>query len=396
MIASFAVGSRFEQPGEEGLAHFIEHLLFKGTKRWPDARALSEAVEGVGADFNAATGFERTSYLIQAGRNEAEASLEVLKDMVTAPRFDPDDIERERGVVIEEINDYADRIGAVVASEARKLLWPSSALGKPILGNEQSISSMSKETITGFFTGAYQPERMLIGLGGAVDDQLADKASALFSFPGRSGWREIDQPKEGSERLVVVPREEANQTQLCFLLPVTDYVSGDHKRALTCDILGMLLGGAMSSRLFQTVREQHSLAYSIHAYYRQHRNAGFIAIDAGVDSSRAPQAVALIVDELKRLASDGVPEEELQRIVRFNNGYELRESELPFSRMMSIWDNLLDWGRPIDIDERIEVYNSIASDDLEELTQIVFTPDALRLAVAGRISEPINEQLLRL
>jgi predicted Zn-dependent peptidase len=382
-----SVGSRNERAGEEGVAHFIEHLLFKGTKRWPSARSLAEAVEGVGAEFNAATSYDKTLYYIRCGKEEAAYAIEVLLEMVLNPLFDPIELERERSVIIEEINGYADEMDEVAHESARNLLWPDHPMGKPILGSENSISSVPLETIISFHQRGYNASHMTLALGGAIDEDIMQFAEQKLMTIETNQTELITTlpPEEGTKRVVLLKREEAYQTQLAFTLPATSQITGNQELSFVCDLLIAILGGGMSSRLFQSVRENKGLAYSIYSHYSAYASSSVINIEAGVDRDRAEEAIKTILDEIDILASQGISQEELDRVRRFVKGEKMRGYESQLSRLFGLHQSVLVWGKMIDIEDYLEGYDRVSAEQINDLAKKLLQRSEVRLAVVGNI-----------
>lgn len=304
-------GSTDEDPSDSGASHFLEHLLFKGTPS-RSARQIAETVDAVGGDINAFTAKEYTAFYARALADDAELGLEILSDIVWSPSFRPDEVEAERLVILEEILMHADEPADLVHDVFADALFPDHPLGREVLGSEATVTALSRERIADFHGHHYRPANLIFAAAGnvshqqVVDGVVAGLAAAEGGRPGgrRPGRHAPDQPPRPQVR---VPR---STEQAHIIVGVRGPDRTDERRhALT--VLDHVVGGGMSSRLFQAIREERGLAYSVYSYRQAYEHAGAFAVYAGTSPAQAPQVLDLIHAELDRVADEGITDAEL-------------------------------------------------------------------------------------
>ena len=309
-MVMYAVGSRYEDAATGGISHFAEHLFFKGTERRPTARHIATEIDGIGAEFNAFTGKEYTGYYVKCAKEHVPIAIDVLGDMLLHSLFDPEEIEREKGVIVEEMNMYIDTPTSYLPSVYDKLCYGDTALGRDIIGTPETVRAATRETFTNHLGRWYVPSRTVIGLGGAVTDEARSALEGLFGSlpaaesPDPEPWTPQPHPR------VHIHHKESDSFHI--------RIGGDglpllHPDRYVASVLAAVLGGGMSSRLFTEVRERRGLAYYIGAQHGQYVEAGSLFSQAGVDLKRADEAVTTIVAELRRIATERVPDEELTK-----------------------------------------------------------------------------------
>ena len=301
----YAAGSRYETPESKGIAHFAEHMFFKGTERRPSARAISTEIDAIGGEFNAFTGKELTGYYVKCGSDTRDVALDVLTDMLLNSRFDPEEIDREKGVILEEMNVYLDTPQRYVGSVYDRLLYDDQPLGWDILGTRETIEGTTRDTFTSYLERWYWPERIVVGVGGRVGEGLVERLEELLG--------DIEPRETGTRADVVLPPDTSPvalhtkaSEQAHLLLGVRGYELG-HPDRYALQLLAVVLGGGMSSRLFTEVRERRGLAYYVHAANSAYTDAGTFYTGAGVDVSRIDEAIETIVGELRKVSAEPVP-----------------------------------------------------------------------------------------
>ena len=388
-------GSRYETEQEAGISHFIEHLLFKGTERRPTAAEICTVVEGVGGVLNGGTDKELTIYWSKVARPHFASALDVLADMLIHSRFDPVEVEKERQVIIEEINLSLDSPPQRVAMLIDELLWPEHPLGRDIAGSRESVSAITREMILEYLAGHYRPDNVVLAIAGDIEHaeavEMAGRATA--------GWKKHRaepgyQPhREGTSRRLLVEKRDTEQTQLCLALPGLEV---NHPQRFQLDLLNVILGEGMSSRLFTEIRDKLGLAYSIQSYAEHFLDTGSIYIQAGVDEKNLAVAVRAILEELARL-KELTPEEELAKAKELTKGRLLLRME--DSRSVAGWLGAQETltGRIREVDDVIDIINAITADELQKLAQELLVGKGLRLAVVGPVkAEDSLEDLLKL
>jgi predicted Zn-dependent peptidase len=374
-------GSRSETDGEVGVAHFLEHLTFKGTAAFPSTRALSEAIEGVGGSFNAATDRESTVYWARVPRREAPAAVSVLGELVCRPRLDDAEIDRERDVIVEEIRGYLDdpvEYGQILFQAAMFGVGP---LGREICGDEAAIRALPADRIRAFWAQRYRPAHAVVALAGdlAHDEAVALVGEAFGTGDGLVPGHAPAPALPAGER-VRLGRRATSQAQLSIGLPA---LRRDHPDAWTLAVLNAVLGDGMSSRLFLRLVDHDALAYDVSSGLVEYADAGAIEIGAGVDPERLPAALDAILAELVRLRDERLAEDELARARAYlSGGLELRMEE---TRHLASWIGGQEalHERVLTLDEALTAVAAVTADDVARLAGALIRDEALRLAVVG-------------
>jgi len=387
------VGSRYEAKQQSGISHFIEHLLFKGTQKRATARQISEAIEGAGGILNGGTNKELTVYWCKVSAPHFPLALEVLSDMLLHSRFDPVDIDRERQVIIEEISASRDSPPQRVDMLIDELLWPNHPLGRDVAGNKESVAAISRDTMLNYLASQYQPKNTVIAIAGNVRHQkiVTAVSQALGDWTNqrpRSGYSAF---KQQPARRLCVETKDTEQAHLCLALPGLPLL---HPKRFTLDLLNVILGQGMSSRLFAEIRDKLGLAYSIHSYVEHFLDSGSVTVYAGVEPKNLPVAIKAIIEQLSQL-KELVPESELSKAKELSKGRLLLGME--DSRNVAGWiggQEILT-GRILSVDEVVSIIDAITADQLEQIARELLIGSQLRLAVVGPVAddEPLEELL---
>ena len=383
-------GSRYETEAQAGISHFIEHLCFKGTSKRPTAREISTAIEGVGGILNGGTDKELSVYWCKMTQPYFQTALDVLVDMLLNSRFDPADIEKERQVIIEEINMSYDSPAQRVAMLIDELLWPEHPLGRDIAGSKESVGLITRDMLLGYLAGQYQPSNTVVTVAGNIQhqemvtavSQILGKWTTQPPHPGYLAYQE--QPVQ---RLRVETRD-TEQAQLCLALPGLPLL---HPKRFSLDLLNVILGGGMSSRLFTQIRDKLGLVYSINSYVDHLLDTGSIIVSAGVETKNLPVAIEAILKELSQLR-EVIPESELNKAKEFSKGHLLLRME--DSRNVAGWlggQEILT-GRILSVDEVVSIIDAITAEELQQIAQELLVGTQLRLAVVGPVKtdEPLE------
>jgi predicted Zn-dependent peptidase len=395
-IAAYVLaGSRGETPEQSGVAHFMEHLTFKGTQRYPGTRAISEAVEGVGGSFNAATDRESTVYWVRVPRRVADRAMEVVGELIVRPRLDPADIEGERTVIIEEIRSYLDDPAEYSQILFQQAMFGDGPMGREICGDEAGIRALSPDVIHDFWAAAYRPATTVVAVSGDLDHAetvgLADRA-----FGRGSGVVPSFEPAPAlpAGQRFVLARRQTTQAQLVLGVPA---LRRDHPDAWALAVLNTVLGDGMSSRLFLSVREEQGLAYDVSSGVVDYSDSGAMTVSAGVDPDRLAPTLAAILVEFARLRDQLVGDEELAKAKAFlSGGLELRMEE---TRHLASWvggqEALHD--RVLTLEEALDEVEGVTAAHIQRVAGALFRDEALRLVVVapGRAGRSL-ERALRL
>ena len=378
----FKCGSRYEQDRVAGVSHFIEHMLFKGTQNYPTARLISEAIEGVGGVFNGSTGKEITSYTARVPSEELEAVMTVLADMIRYSLFDPAEIEKERSVIIEELSATRDDPQEWVNLLVDEAMWPALPLGRDDAGTIESVTAIQRQDMLAYLETHYSPNALVISVAGNVDhQQVTQFVQRLF---GDWEQRVVSSYAESLPPRGVTPlrliQKDTEQTNVCLATLGTAYASPDYYPLL---LINALLGDGMSSRLFQSIREEQGLAYDIGSYINSYAETGSLVVSAGVDPLQTEGVIRAIIAELKRLCEVAVPADELRRTKAYVRGGVLLglEGTQQVASWLGSQECLHDSVR--DIDEVVALVEAVTAQDILRVAQTCFAPEWRRLAIIG-------------
>ena len=381
-IAAYVLaGSRLETPAEAGVAHFMEHITFKGTTAYPSTRAISEAIEGVGGSFNAATDRESTVYWVRVPRREAGRAMDVLGELIIRPVLDAAEIEGERSVIIEEIRSYQDDPAEVAQTLFQGALYGDGPLGREICGDEAGIRALPETTIRDFWHATYRPTNTVVAVAGDVEHaEAVGLAAAAFGTGNGAVPGYAPAPTLPAGDRVRFGKRPTVQAQLVVGLPA---LHRDHPDSWALSVLNAVLGDGMSSRLFLSVREERGLAYDISSGVVDYADAGSLEVSAGVDPASLPEALTAILAELDRLRQEPVPADELEKAKRYlEGGLELRMDE---TRHVTSWiggqEALHD--RVLTLEEALDAIEAVRADDVLRVARDIVVDGGLRMSAVA-------------
>ncbi|HXG75617.1 MAG TPA: pitrilysin family protein [Gaiellaceae bacterium] len=383
---AYAAGSRYETPDAKGIAHFAEHMFFKGTERRPTARSIAAEIDAIGGEFNAFTGKEMTGYYVKCGTDTRDVALDVLTDMLLHSRFDPDEIEKEKGVILEEMNVYLDTPQRYVGSVYDRLLFDDQPLGWDILGTPETVQAASRETFLSYLDAWYQPERLVVGVAGRLGEGLHERLAELLGGlePRPTGApAPVAIPPDGSP--VLLHSKASEQAHL--VLGVRGYPLG-HPDRYPLQILTVILGGGMSSRLFTEVRERRGLAYYVHAGSAAYTDAGTLYSSAGVDVDRVDDAIATILRELRKVADEPVPADELEKARGYAKGRFVLRLESPQGTIQYGLRRELLEGEVEEPDDVLRQLDAVRREDVQRVARDLLEDKRFYLALAGPFDDP--------
>jgi len=372
-------GSRHESDAESGIAHFVEHMLFKGTDR-RSARDLAQAIDSVGGQVDAFTSKEYAGYYIKVLDEHVPVALDLLSDMLLNPALAPDDVVREQGVILEEIKMVEDAPDDLVHEMFVQKFWTRHPLGRPILGTPETVSGFTSAQLRDYFRRTYVAPNLVIAAAGHLDhDRLRDDVARAFApLSSVASDDAVTAPlmTPGVEQRI----KDIEQSHVC--LGTTAYGEG-HVDRHAVFVLNTILGGSMSSRLFQHIREERGLAYSVFSNLSAYTDAGMLTVYAGCAADKVDEVVSLALDELHGLRSLGVPAEELRRAKDHLKGSVMLSLENTSSRMSHLARQEMVFGRHISFDEMLANIEAVSADDVLRVAQDLFRDDGMVASVVG-------------
>lgn len=372
-------GTRDESEENRGISHFIEHMLFKGTKK-RSAKELAETLEAVGGQLNAFTTKEYTCYYAKILDEDFELAVDVLSDMYFNSRFEPKEIEKEKKVVIEEIKMYEDSPDELIHDVFTQTIWQDHPLGQPILGTCESIEGMSRDKVLDFLERNYTPQNLVVAVAGKINHRRAcDRLGSVFGAFGGSGKRVVD----SKPKVYPVSKhisKETEQTQIVMGVPG---LAQDDPSIYPLHVLNNVLGGGLSSRLFQEIREERGMAYSVYSYHSTFVDSGLFAIYAGTSPANSQEVIDCILAELAKLKSEGITGQELERTKAQIKGSLYLSLESVSSRMSRLGKTELCFDRIISLDEVVDKINQVKVQDVKELAERMLDPKYLTLTTIG-------------
>jgi predicted Zn-dependent peptidase len=390
-----AAGSRYETPETSGIAHFAEHMFFKGTERRPTAQQIGLELDGIGAEFNAFTGKEYTGYYVKCSAEHRQHSFDVLVDMLRHSKFDAEEIEREKGVIIEEMNMYFDTPRDYISGVYHQLVYGDSPLGWDIIGRKETVRGATRETFLDYIDKWYRAPRMVVGVAGNFPESTRDELEALLSEVegGDPGEPPPSGPAvDGSGPHVKVHSKESDQAHVSMGVPSYPL---DHPDRYALQIVGTVLGTGMSSRLFTEVRERRGLAYYVFATNHSYTDTGTLYSQAGVDINRIDEAVETIARELRKIAVEPVPDDELEKAKNVAKGRFVLQTESPHGMIMFGLRREVLEGRAPEPEEVLAGIDAVTVEDVQRVAKDVIGDKGLSLALIGPFDDAERfEQLL--
>jgi predicted Zn-dependent peptidase len=388
-------GSRYENDKQAGISHFIEHLCFKGTPTRPTANDIATAIEGTGGMLNASTDKELTVYWTKVATPHFHLALDVLVDMLLNSTFDPAEIERERQVIIEEIHMTKDIPAQQVNLLIDELLWPGHPLGRDIAGSEESMGAITREMVLSYLQEQYLPGNTVVAIAGNIqhDDAVEAVSKVTGEWSNQQVHPEFLRYEEQPNPRLKIERKDTEQAHLSLALPGIHLL---HPQRFVLNLLNVILGEGMSSRLFTEIRDKLGLAYSIHSYVDYLLDSGSIAIQAGVEPENLPVTIKAILDQLDKLKKE-VPEPELIKAKEFAKGSLLMRLENTRSVAGWMGGQEVMTGRILTVEEVLSIIDAVTIDELKQAAQEFFIGEKLRLAVVGPTGDEVRlEELLKL
>ncbi|MHB8507775.1 MAG: M16 family metallopeptidase [Candidatus Dormibacteria bacterium] len=390
----FRVGSRYEAPQLAGMSHFLEHMVFKGSARYPTAKAVAEAIEGVGGELNAATDKELTMFYAKVPGDKLPLALDVLVDILQTPRLDDEEFQREREVIIEELRMYVDSPGDHVHTVFEELLWEGHPLGTDIAGTETSLAGLSPASMRGFLERYYRAPSLVVSVAGnvahgAVAELLAPRLAAWAGAGSDEYPASSPPPAAPGLRLLKKDTEQAH------IVMGTRCISYDHPDRFILDLVNTVLGEGMSSRLFLEVREKRGLCYDIHSWASKLADTGSAGVYVGCEPKRALEAVKAVREELQKICDEPVGEAELTKAREYYKGRLLLHLEGTSSMATWLAGQELLTGSIMEVSEIVDEVDRITAADITRVARATYSEQALQMAAIGpfKAEEPLLELL---
>lgn len=388
-------GSKNENKNNNGISHFIEHMLFKGTRK-RDAKKIAETIDSIGGVLNAFTGKETTIYYAKVLNNHIKIAIDILSDMITNSIFKEEDIEKEKSVILEELYMYLDSPEDLGVELLNKMMFERTSLEHSIIGTEESIKGINRAKILNYFTENYQPENMVISIAGNIDERECIKLLKDYFGPFNSKSLEINKKNESKNIYKFTNKldyinKDTEQINLCIGmegLPITS----PKMEALM--ILNNIFGGSMSSRLFQKIREDLGLAYSIETFPSSYKDTGILTLFLGLHPSQILKSIKAIDDEIKNIKENLISREELEKSKEQLKGNYVLGMENTFNRMYEIGKSLLIFNRVFTQEEILNKIDSVDMEDIKEVINIIFNREKFNIAYVGKV-ENINDDRIK-
>ncbi len=376
-------GSRYEKPEESGLSHFIEHLVFKGTKR-RDARQIAQALESLGGSLNAFTSREHTCYIARVLDEHLPQAVDVLADIVCHATFTPTNMNRERLVICEEIKESLDSPADYIHDIFARAFWGEHPLGQPIMGFQETVMSIPRRTLRAFIDRHYRARSVVIAASGSIShDRLVKLVRDHFSFDAGASEPPLPANRINADRVVIKP-DDNSQTQFCLGFPGLAYRD---LRKMGMMVMTSYLGGGMSSVLFQKIREQRGLAYSVYSFHDFFQDFGVFGVYLGTDRSHLEQAYDVIMTECRRLKRRKMSASDLHQVKAQIKGNLTLGMESTVNRMNRLGRMEMMIGQYVPLEATMEAVDKVTAAEIAELANLVFDDDRITLAVLGPVEE---------
>lgn len=374
------VGSRHEALSMSGASHFIEHMLFKGTDK-RSAREIAESFEGIGGQINAFTSKEHTCVYARTLDEHLDTAMDIMFDMVFYSRFAEKDFETEKGVIVEEINMYEDTPDDLIHDVFGQQLWQGHSMGRPILGTLESVSGFERDAIYNYYRSTYRPSNMIIAIAGNVDaTRIKNKVENYLNRESREVVELPYNEVTSYTPFIKLVEKDTEQVQICLGVPGISYRD---KRRYTQNIMNSILGGGVSSRLFQAIREELGLAYSVYSYPSNYSDTGAYVIHIGTGPGKIQQFFEVLKGELDVFLKQGVSQEEVLRTRQLIKSSMLMGMESVMNRMNRLGKSILMYNEVIPVDQVLEQINAVSSERVNGFADEVLDFPRFSLAAIG-------------
>jgi predicted Zn-dependent peptidase len=376
-------GSRHELPEVNGISHFVEHMVFKGT-RSRTAQRIAREVDAIGGNLDAFTGKETICFNLKVLDEHVPTALEILSDLVLNPVFHEEDIHRERGVILEEIKMDEDNPDYLVHEIFTQNFWKDHPLGKPILGTKETVRSFEQQNLFDYYSRCFSGHNMVFSAAGNLEhDAFVELVSSRFAHLSPAGDQLPETLPRAAAKITLRNKKSLEQVQLCLGVPSPALA---HELRYVTLVLNTVFGGGMSSRLFQTVREERGLAYSIFSDLNPYRDTGSLCVYAGTSSDRCLQVIDLIMSEIRRLKSELLPDEELRRAKDQLKGNIILGLESSMSRMSNLARQEMYFEHFFGVEEIMDKVETVSGEQVMEMANFLFDPEKVAVTLLGRLN----------
>lgn len=395
ILVIIKTGSKNENEKNRGISHFLEHIFFKGTKKRPNTLDISKELDSVGGLFNAFTGKEQTGFYIKVDNNHCELALDVISDILLNSNFSAEEIEKEKGTIIEELNMYLDSPASHIPDLFENLIYNEQPLGYDEIGNKKTIMSVQRKDFVSYYKKHYFGENTVITVTGNFEEKnIRNKIKKYFKDLkiGKISKEKITTDRQ-SKPEILLQYKKTDQTHLSLGVRGYDI---NHKDRYILTVLSTILGGNMSSRLFISVRERNGLAYYIHSYLNSYKNVGYFTSQAGVNNGKCLDAIKIILNEYKKISEEIVSEEEIKRAKNYLRGKMMISLESSDSVASFIANQEINNGKILTPEEKFAKIDTVTAQDIQRVAQDIFTNNKLNLALIGPFkNKKIFEKILK-
>ena len=379
------VGSCMENSSDNGFSHFIEHMMFKGTEKRTSFE-ISDSIDRIGGQFNAFTSKDMTCYYTKVAANYAEQSVEILSDMILNSKFDPEELERERKVILEEITMGEDTPDDVCHDLIAQALYPNGSLGQTIIGEKQRISSATRQELIDFKDKYYTADNIVVSFAGNIKHEDACGYVEKYLLPFvKTGQKKEKLQKQTCESRFLTKNKDIEQTHICLAFEALPY---DHEKVPAFAVAAAVFGSGMSSRLFQKIREENGMAYTVYAYPSYYVNNGYLEIYAGTNPKNVSEVLRLIKEEIKKIVSEGITDDEFLRGKEQLKGGTLLSQENSTVVMSNIGKSYLLLDKKYSVEEKIADIDKVTKQQAEEALAEILNIENAALAIVSKEIQP--------
>ncbi len=386
IVLGIGAGSRYEVQKHQGISHLIEHMLFKGTNKRKSTLEISQVIEGIGGEINASTSKETTYLYAKVPQEQFKIAFDVLADIILNSLMREEDLHKEKNIIIGEIKKYQDIPEELVEILLDKIMWKNHPLGKSILGDEKSVTNIQREDLLSYINTFYRPNNLVISVAGNIKiEEVILQVDKYFKMIEKGEVKNYLAAKDNQKNTQIgIKFKKSNQAHLSFGFPGISRLDPDK---YSVDLLDIILGSGLSSRLFQKIRVRKSLAYDIHSFIQYFNDISSFNIYAGIDSSKLKETIQTILEELNKIKDNNLKEGELRKAKEMYKGALSLSLENTLSRAFWLGNRMLLYGRTSTFDEIKEKIEEVKVKDIQKMAQNIFTKDKINLSIVGPFKE---------